>query len=82
MNIGLQVIDAPYDYLLDKDLADQLLENFTWQAWPREAGGTYYLSLDFTNPGDALYFFASGDRYFLISDSFHKRIRNNGCFYT
>ena len=70
MNIGLQVIDAPYDYLLDKDLADQLLENFTWQAWPRETGGTYYLSLDFTNPGDALYFFASGDRYFLISDSF------------
>lgn len=70
MNTGLQVMDAPYDYELAVDVADQWLEDYAWQAWPREVGGTYYLSLDETSPGDELYFFQSGDRTFLVSIDF------------
>lgn len=70
MNIGMRVIDDSYEYELDKNIADQLLEDYGWQAWPREEGGTFYLSMDHTNPGDDLFFFESGLQYFLISENF------------
>ena len=70
MNIGMNMIRDPYEYTLDRDIAEQLLKAFVWQVWPRETGGNFYLSLHLTSPGDDLYFFESGDHYFLVSDNF------------
>jgi len=39
MNIGLHVFNDQYDYNLTTDMANQLLEGYSWQEWPKEGGG-------------------------------------------
>jgi hypothetical protein len=67
MNIGLQVIDDSYDYNLPSEVASRLLEDYTWQSWPKGGGGEFYLDSGVADSAHEYYFFKSGNQYFLLT---------------
>ena len=67
MNIGLKVVNDPYDYILTSDEANQLLSSYSWQEWQRRDGGVYYFYPEGSSALREYYFLKYEGQYFLMT---------------
>lgn len=67
VNIGLKVVNDPYDYVLTLEEADQLFENHSWEEWPKRGGGDYYLYPESNSSPREYYVLKSENQYFLVT---------------